>query len=165
LRAVRTSTTALAAAALAVTIAACGGGDKIFDESGMTFSYPGDFKAGRGVGAKPSGRVIGIVGLGRTDYIAARGQPSAPLPVDQLLISLPKVVAGVIPATVHLERHGKLAMVAATQRPAGSGDVESQIYFFNGAGKTWQLECRSTPAKRARIRAACRKTLASVKVR
>ena len=80
----RTSTTALAAAALAVTVAACGGGDKTFDESGMTFSYPGDFKAGRAVGAKPSGRVIGIVGLDRDDYIAARGQRSAPLPVDQL---------------------------------------------------------------------------------
>jgi hypothetical protein len=165
LRAVRTSTTALAAAALAVTVAACGGGDKTFDESGMTFSYPGGFKAGRAVGAKPSGRVIGIVGLDREDYIAARGQRSAPLPVDQLLISLPKVVAGVIPATVHLERHGKLPMVAATQRLPGTGDVESQIYFFNGAGKTWQLECRSTPPKRARIQAACRKALGSVKVR
>ncbi len=152
----RPSTTALAAAALAVTVAACGGGDNTFDESGMTFSYPGDFKAGRAVGAKPSGRVIGIVGLDRENYIAARGQRSAPLPVDQLLISLPRVV--------HLERHGKLTMVAATQKPAGTGDVESQIYFFNGAGKTWQLECRSTPPRRARIRAACRKTLASVKV-
>ena len=160
----RTSTTALAAAALAVTIAACGGGDKIFDESGMTFSYPGDFKAGRGVGAKPSGRVIGIVGFGKDDYIAARGQRSAPLPVDQLLISLPKVVVGVIPATVHLERHGKLTIVAATQRPPGTVNVESQIYFFNGAGKTWQMECRSTPRQRAAIRAACRKALASVKV-
>jgi len=165
LRAVRTSTTVLAAAALATTVAACGGGDKTFDESGMTFTYPASLKAGKSVGATPSGRVIGIVGFGKEDYIAARGQRSAPLPVDQLLISLPKVVAGVIPATVHLERHGKLAMVAATQRPAGTGDVESQIYFFNGAGKTWQLECRSTPPKRARIRAACRKTLASVKVR
>jgi hypothetical protein len=164
LRAVRTSTTALATAALAASVAACGGGDKTFDQSGMTFSYPGELKAGRAVGAKPSGRVIGIVGFGKDDYIAARGQRSAPLPVDQLLISLPKVVAGVIPATVHLERHGTLTMVAATQRPAGTGDVESQIYFFNGAGKTWQLECRSTPPKRARIRAACRKALASVKV-
>jgi hypothetical protein len=164
LRAVRTSTTALAAAALAATVAACGGGDKTFDESGMTFSYPGDFKAGKSVGAKPSGRVIGIVGLGREDYIAARGQRSAPLPVDQLLISLPKVVAGVIPATVHLERHGKLPMVAATQQPPGAGNVESQIYFFNGAGKTWQMECRSTTQQRSRIRAACRKALGSVKV-
>jgi hypothetical protein len=164
LRAVRTSTTALAVAALAVTVTGCGGGDKTFDESGMTFSYPGGLKAGKSVGAKPSGRVIGIVGFGKEDYIAARGQPSAPLPVDQLLISLPKIVAGVIPATVHLERHGKLAMVAATQQPPGTGNVESQIYFFNGAGKTWQLECRSTPPKRARIRAACRKALASVKV-
>ncbi|HEV7462035.1 MAG TPA: hypothetical protein VGN78_16000 [Solirubrobacteraceae bacterium] len=160
----RTSTTALAAAAIAVTVAACGGGDNTFDESGMTFSYPGDFKAGRAVGAHPSGRVIGIVGLGREDYIAARGQPSAPLPVDQLLISLPKVVAGVIPATVHLERHGNLPMVAATQKPPGAADLESQIYFFNGAGKTWQMECRSTAKQRSRIRAACRKALASVKV-
>jgi hypothetical protein len=74
------------------------------------------------------------------------------------------VVAGVIPATVHLERHGKLAMVAATQKPAAATDVEAQIYFFNGAGKTWQLECRSTPPKRAKIRAACRKALGSLKV-
>ena len=160
----RTSTTVLAAAALATTVAACGGGDKTFDESGMTFTYPGSLKAGKSVGATPSGRVIGIVGFGREDYIAARGQRSAPLPVDQLLISLPKVVAGVIPATVHLERHRRLAMVAATQRPPGAGDVESQIYFFNGAGKTWQLECRSKPPKRARIQAACRKTVGSVKV-
>ena len=160
----RTSTTALAAVALAAGVAACGGGDKTFDESGMTFTYPGALKAGKSVGAKPSGRVIGIVGFGKDDYIAARGQRSAPLPVDQLLISLPKIVAGVIPATVHLERHGKLPMVAATQRPPGAGDVESQIYFFNGADKTWQLECRSTPRQRARIRAACRKALASMKV-
>ncbi len=160
----RTSTTALTAAALAATVVACGGGDKTFDESGMTFSYPGSFKAGKAVGAAPSGRVIGIVGLGREDYIAARGQRSAPLPVQQLQVSLPSVVAGVIPATVHLERHGKLTMVAATQRPPGAGDVESQIYFFNGAGKTWQMECRSTPPQRARIRAACRKAIASVKV-
>ena len=160
----RTSTTVLAAAALATTVAACGGGDKTFDESGMTFTYPSSLKAGKSVGATPSGRVIGIVGFGKEDYIAARGQRSAPLPVDQLLISLPKVVAGVIPATVHLERHGKLAMVAATQSPPGTGNVESQIYFFNGAGKTWQLECRSTPPRRAQIRAACRKALASVKV-
>jgi hypothetical protein len=65
---------------------------------------------------------------------------------------------------VHLERHGKLTMVSATQQPPGTGNVESQIYFFNGAGKTWQLECRSTPPKRASIRAACRKALASMKV-
>ena len=159
----RTSTTALAAAALAASLAACGG-DKTFDESGMTFTYPGDLKAGRSVGAKPSGRVIGIVGLGKEDYIAARGQRSAPLPTDQLLISLPKVVAGVIPATVHLERHGELTMVAATQKPAATTNVESQIYFFNGAGKTWQLECRSTPSRRTKIRATCRKALASLKV-
>jgi hypothetical protein len=164
LRAVRTSTTALAAAALATIVAACGGGDKTFDESGMTFSYPGSLKAGKAVGAAPSGRVIGIVGFGKDDYIAARGQRSAPLPVDQLLISLPKVVAGVIPATVHLERHGKLTIVAATQRPPGTVNVESQIYFFNGAGKTWQMECRSTPTQRTAVRAACRKALASVKV-
>jgi hypothetical protein len=165
LRAVRTCPTALAAAALAASVIGCGGGDKTFDESGMTFSYPGDLKAGKSVGAKPSGRVIGIVGFGKEDYIAARGQRSAPLPVDQLLISLPKVVAGVIPSTVHLERHGGLPMVAATQRPAGTSNVEAQLYFFNGAGKTWQLECRSTPSKRTRIRAACRKAVSSVKVR
>ena len=117
----RTSTTALAAAALAATVTGCGGGDKTFDESGMTFSYPGELKAGKSVGAHPSGRVIGIVGFGKEDYIAARGQRSAPLPVDQLLISLPKVVAGVIPSTVHLERHGTLTMVAATQRPSATG--------------------------------------------
>ena len=56
-------------------------------------------------------------------------------------------------------------MVSATQQPPGTSNVESQIYFFNGAGKTWQLECRSTPPNRARIRAACRKALASMKVR
>ena len=105
------------------------------------------------------------VRFGKDEYIAARGQRSAPLPVDQLLISLPKVVAGVIPSTVHLERHGGLPMVAATQRPAGTSNVEAQLYFFNGAGKTWQLECRSTPSKRTRIRAACRKAVSSVKVR
>lgn len=160
----RTSTTALAAAALAVSVAGCGGGDKTFDESGMTFTYPGDLKAGKSVGAQPSGRVIGIVGFGKEDYIAARGQRSAPLPTDQLLISLPKVVAGVIPSTVHLERHGKLTMVAATQKPTAGTDVEAQIYFFNGAGKTWQLECRSTPPKRSKIRAACRKALGTLKV-
>jgi len=164
LRAVRTSTTVLAAAALATTVAACGGGDKTFDESGMTFTYPASLKAGKSVGATPSGRVIGIVGFGKGDYIAARGQRSAPLTVDQLLISLPRVVAGVIPATVHLEQHGKLPMVAATQKPPGAGDAESQIYFFNGAGKTWQMECRSTPRHRVAIRAACRKALGSVKV-
>jgi hypothetical protein len=164
LRAVRTSTTALAAAALAVSVAGCGGGDKTFDESGMTFTYPGDLKAGRSVGAQPTGRVIGIVGYGKDDYIAARGQKSAPLPTDQLLISLPKVVVGVIPSTVHLERHGKLTMVTATQKPPGTTDVESQIYFFNGANRTWQLECRSTPAKRAKIRAACRRALSTLKV-
>ena len=93
-----------------------------------------------------------------------RGKRSAPLPTDQLLISLPKVVAGVIPATVHLERHGKLAMVAARQKPPGTTDVESQIYFFNGVGKTWQLECHSTPPRRSKIRAACRKALSTMKV-
>ena len=56
-------------------------------------------------------------------------------------------------------------MVAATQRPAGTSNVEAQLYFFNGAGKTWQLECRSTTSKRASIRAACRKALTSMKVR
>ena len=160
----RTSTTVLAAAALVTTVAACGGGDKTFDESGMTFAYPGSLKAGKSVGATPSGRVIGIVGFGRDDYIAARGQRSAALPVGALKANLPAVVAGVIPATVHVERHGKLTMVAATEKPPGTTNVESQIYFFNGAGRTWQLECRSTPPQRTRIRAACRKALASVKL-
>ena len=160
----RTSTTALAAAALAASVTGCGGGDKTFDESGMTFTYPGDLKAGRSVGATPSGRVIGIVGFGRDDYIAARGQRSAALPVGALKANLPAVVAGVIPATVHLERHGKLTMVAATEKPPGTTNVESQIYFFNGAGRTWQLECRSTPPRRTRIRAACRRALATMKV-
>ena len=157
----RTSATAVAVA-LAWTLAACGGGDKTFDESGMTFSYPSDLKAGTSVGAKPAGRVIGIVGLGREDYIAARGQTSAPLPLGQLRASLPRVVVGVIPATVHLEHHAKLTMVAATQKPPGAGGAESQIYFFNGKGKTWQVECRSTSAGRAKIRAACRKALDSI---
>ena len=160
----RKSTTALAATALAATVAACGGGDKTFDESGMTFTYPGDLKAGRSVGAKPSGRVIGIVGFGRDDYIAARGQASAPLSVAALRANLPAVLAGVIPSTVRVEHHRGLTMVAATQKPPGTTGVESQIYFFNGAGKTWQMECRSTTRQRARIRAACRKALASVKV-
>jgi hypothetical protein len=163
-RAVRNSTTALAAAALTATLTACGGGDKTFDESGMTFTYPGGLKAGTAVGAAPAGRVIGIVGLGREDYIAARGQRSAPLPIAQLQASLPTVVAGVIPASVRLERHGKLTMVAATQKPPGAGGAESQIYFFNGRGKTWQIECRSTSARRARIRAACRKALDSIRL-
>ena len=137
----RTSTTALAAAALAASVTGCGGGDKTFDESGMTFTYPGDLKAGRAVGATPSGRVVGA-----------------------LRANLPAVVAGVIPATVHVERHGRLMMVAATEKPPGTTNVESQIYFFNGAGRTWQLECRSTPPRRTRIRAACRRALATMKV-
>jgi hypothetical protein len=164
LRAVRKSTTALAATALAATVAACGGGDKTFDESGMTFTYPGDLKAGTSVGAKPAGRVIGIVGLGRDDYIAARRQATAPLPVAALRSNLPAVVAGVIPSSVHLEHHRGLTMVAGTQQPPGTTGVEAQIYFFNGAGKTWELECWSTPSRRARIRAACRRALATVKV-
>jgi hypothetical protein len=163
LRAVRLSTTALATAGLAAMLTACGG-DKTFDESGMTFSYPGGFKAGRSVGAKPSGRVIGIVGLGPDDYIAARGQRTAPLPLNALKANLPDVVAGVIPSSVHTERHGKLTMVAARQQPPGATTLEAQLYFFNGAGKTWQIECRSEPRGRARIRAACARALRTVEV-
>lgn len=159
----RICTTAVAVA-VSASLAACGGGDKTFDESGMTFSYPSDLKAGASVGAKPAGRVVGIVGLGREDYIAARGQSSAPLPLEQLRASLPRVVVGVIPATVHVERHAKLTMVAATQKPPGAGGAESQIYFFNGKGKTWQIECRSTSAGRTKIRAACRKALDSIRL-
>jgi hypothetical protein len=163
LPAVRISTTALATAGLAAMLTACGG-DKTFDESGMTFTYPGELKAGRAVGAKPAGRVIGIVGFGRDDYIAARGQRGEPLPVGALKANLPAVLAGVIPSTVHLERHGRLTMVAATQKPPGTTNVESQVYFFNGAGRTWQMEYRSEPRHRARIRAACRQALRTVKV-
>jgi hypothetical protein len=56
-------------------------------------------------------------------------------------------------------------MVAAIQKPPGAGGAESQIYFFNGKGKTWQIECRSTSAAgRAKIRAACRKALDSIRL-
>jgi len=67
---------------------------------------------------------------------------------------------GVIPASVRSETHGKLQMVSAVQQ--SSGGSASQIYFFNGSGHTWELECRSLAAKRATMRAACRKAVGSV---
>lgn len=161
----RAPSTALAATALAAALAGCGGGGaKTFDEGGLTFTYPKDFKAGRSVGATPAGRVLGVVGLSRDDYIAARGQRSAPLPLEQLQASLPTVVPGVLPASVRLERHGKLTMVTATQRGQAPG-VQSRIYFFNGKGKTWQLECRFSGARRSRIGAACDAALRSLRLK
>jgi hypothetical protein len=144
-------------------LGACGsGGDKTFDEQGLKFTYPASFKAGKAVGAQPPGQVVGIVGASRSDYIAVRGRKGAGLPLDRLRASLPTIVAGVVPATVKAERHSKLAMVTAVQRPDAS--TEARIYFFNGGGRTWEIECRSTQPEREKIRSACAKAVDSIRI-
>jgi len=156
LRALMPPTLALLLVAL---LAGCGSADKSFKQQGLKFSYPSDFRAGSAVGAHPPGQIVGIVGLDQDDYIAVRGIRGA-APLDQLKVKLPSVVLGVIPASVRSETHGKLKMVSAVQQSAAGS--ASQIYFFNGSGHTWELECRSLAPKRATMRAACRKAVGSV---
>ena len=152
--------TALCAVALAV--GACGSGSRTFDEQGLKFEYPSGLKAGRAFGAQPPGQVVGIVGAGRDDYIAVRGRRGAPLPLASLKQTLPSIVTGVIPATVGTQRHSGLDMVAAVQRPKAG--TEARIYFFNGGGRTWEIECRSTSAGRAAIGSACAKAIDSIRI-
>lgn len=143
-------------------LSACGSGAKTFDEQGLKFKYPSSFRAGKAVGAQPPGQVVGIVGAGKDDYIAVRGRRGAALPLASLKASLPTVVAGVVPATVTVQRHSGLEMVTAVQQP--DPGTEARIYFFNGGGRTWQIECRSTQARRREIRSACAKGVDSIRI-
>ncbi len=143
-------------------VSACGSGAKTFDEQRLKFEYPSSFRAGKAVGAAPPGQVVGIVGAGRDDYIAVRARRGGALPLAGLKTSLPSIVVGVVPATVKSERHSGLEMLAAVQR-LGPG-TEAHIYFFNGGGRTWEIECRSTQAKRDEIRSACAKALKSIRI-
>jgi hypothetical protein len=143
-------------------LSACGSGAKTFDEQGLKFKYSASFKAGKGVGAQPPGQVVGVVGPDKDDYIAARGRRGAALALANLKATLPSIVAGVVPATVRTERHSGLDMVTAVQRP--DPGTEARIYFFNGGGRTWEIECRSTRAKRGEISSACAKALDSIRI-
>ncbi len=143
-------------------VSACGSGAKTFNEQGLKFEYPPGFRAGKAVGAQPPGQVVGIVGTGKDDYIALRGRRGAPLPLANLKGSLPSIVAGVVPATVKVQRHSGLEMVNAVQR-FGTG-AEADIYFFNGGGRTWEIECRSTGRERKEIRSACARALHSIRI-
>jgi len=143
-------------------VSACGSGAKTFNEQGLKFRYPSGFRAGKAVGAQPPGQVVGIVGAGEEDYIAVRGRRGAPLPLAALRRSLPSVVTGVVPATVTVQRHSGLEVLTAVQRSGTRS--ESNIYFFNGGGRTWEIECRSTQARRKEIRAACAQALDSIRI-
>lgn len=143
-------------------VSGCRSGAKTFDEQHLKFEYPSSFKAGKAVGAAPPGQVVGIVGVGRDDYIAVRARRGGPLPLADLKTSLPSIVVGVVPATVKTERHSGLDMLSAVQR--SDPGSEAHLYFFNGDKRTWEIECRSTQAKRAEIGSACAKALRSIKI-
>ncbi len=143
-------------------VSACGSGAKTFDEQRLKFEYPSGFRAGKAVGAAPPGQVVGIVGVGKDDYIAVRARSGGALPLARLKTTLPSVVMGVVPATVKTERNSGLEMLTAVQR-LESG-VEARISFFNEGGRTWEIECRSTEAKRDYIGSACAKALQSIRI-
>lgn len=49
------------------------------------------------------------------------------------------------------------------RRKGRATDFTSTSYFFAGAGRTWQVECVAEPKREARIDAACRRALESVR--
>ena len=142
-------------------VGACGAGLRTFHEQGLSFRYPGDLETGDAVGAHPTGQVLGVVGAGANDYIAARGRPGT-LPLARVRASLPSVLTGVTPATMRTERRSGLEMLTAVQRP--DARTEARLWFFNGAGRTWEIECRSTQSRRDEIRSACGRALDSIRI-
>jgi hypothetical protein len=60
------------------------------------------------------------------------------------------------------ERRSGLEMLTAVQRP--DARTEARLWFFNGAGRTWEIECRSTQSRRDEIRSACGRALDSIRI-
>ncbi len=134
------------------------GGTKTFKGSSIpfTFRYPSTFRRGtvKGIGIKNR---LPAVGLDTLDLIIIRKAgvriPNAELKrfVRDLLKRLHAK-----PASLRAEKHSGLRMIVArVPNEVDHKPTVSVLYFFGGAGTTWEIECQSTVERRVALTYGC----------
>ena len=166
----------LLALSLLLALAGCGGGGGS-DSGAKTFSAPDvaftfEIPDGLTQTNQDDGKVLARVSPDPSDVNSAvkvRQASAQELPtsayLDQFRRQFQQQVGRVDKA---MERHSDIEMgVLSFDQPVTlKGQrtrVNSKSYFFTGGGKTWQMECVSTSEHKAKIDAACRQAIDTIK--
>jgi hypothetical protein len=176
----RTPSLCLLALPLLLVLAGCGGGGgsgttsesgaKTFNAPDVAFTF--EIPEGLTQSNQDMDKVLARVSPDPSDVNSAikiRQASAQELPhsayLDQFRRQFQQQVGPVAKA---MERHSDIQMgVLSFDQPVTlRGErtrVNSKSYFFTGGGKTWQLECVSTSKHKAKVDAACRQAIDSIK--
>ena len=126
---------------------------------GFTFEYPEELAVDR----TPRPPVLARVAVNRRtrlNAIQVRQTARRELRPARYLDEFRRDLEGSVESVnTREERIGDLDMGVLEVKRA---DLNSSSYFFTGAGRTWQLECLSDDAHRAKIADACRIALETI---
>jgi hypothetical protein len=165
-----------AGAALALSLAACGGGD---DEPPgtrvsprgvpFTFIVPDEFR-NRRVRARFSrgSAPLAVYALDPWNLVDVRRSAPRMLEPDRIAEQIESSLKGLgFPmARARRESHGGRDFVVFTVPNTVSGRrTTSRLYFFAGGGGTWEIECQSTPDRARRVAEACDGVVRSIDFR
>ena len=161
---------------IALGLGACGSGatQKVAEERlPFSFDLPKDFKEGPlKAGSFQGPRPIVAYGLDRLNFIDVRRSAARELPLDTVDMEVKRMLSqrGSSGLLSKRERHGDSDMVVfddvenTVGGPAPVGRrTRSRLYFFAGAGSTWEIECQSTEDKADALAEGCMKAVDSVK--
>src|SRR5690349_955333 len=155
-----------ALAASVALLAACGGGDdeppgtRVEPQSvPFTFIVPDSFRNRRvrprfSRGSKP----LAVYALDPWNLVDVRRSAKRSIPLDQVADQIEASLKelGFPNAKARREEHGGRDYVVFSVANNVSGrPTTSKVYFFSGAGGTWQIECQSTADKAGEVADAC----------
>ena len=164
------------AAVIALGLPACGSGDiQTVTDQRIPFSFqvPKDFKKGPlRSGSFQGPPPILAYGVDRLNLIDVRRSAARELPLDTVDMEVKRILSrrGSAGLKSKREKHGDVDMVVFDDventvggPPPAGHRTRSRLYFFKGAGGTWELECQSTEDKADVIAKGCMKAVDSVK--
>ena len=164
----------LAALALALLVAACGGGDDTppgtrVEPKGVPFTFivPDDFRNRRvrprfSRGSKP----LAVYALDPWNLVDVRKSADRAIALDDVATQIEGSLKelGFPKAKAKRESHGGRDYVVFTvANTIGGRPTTSTVYFFSGAGGTWEVECQSTTEHADRVNKACDGVVRSIR--
>lgn len=164
------------AAFFALGLVACGSGDiQTVTDHRLPFSFqlPKGFKkAALKEGSFQGPRPLFAYSVDRLNFIGAHQRAAKELPLGTVEMEVKRMLSqrGSLGLISKREKHGDSDMLVFDDventvggAPPVGRRTRSRLFFFTGAGGTWELECQSTEDKADVIADGCMKAVDSVK--